>query len=109
MSEEYVKIVVFVPITHADAVREALAESGCGRFNKYEACSFSCRGIGRFRPLEGSDPFIGTTNELQEVEEERIEVICLKSDYPKALAITKKAHPYEEPAIEVYSLISALI
>ena len=54
-----VKIVVFVPVSAADAVRGAMAAAGAGKIGNYDSCSFSSRGIGRFRPLEGANPHIG--------------------------------------------------
>ncbi len=103
---KFVKIAVYVDVAHADAVRGAMADSGAGRFNKYDHCSFSVRGVGRFRPLEGSNPAIGEVGKLEEVEEERIEVICLAERLDDVLAAVRAAHPYEEPAIDVYPLLN---
>lgn len=105
MKKEYVKIVVFVPESHADEVREALAESGCGRMGNYDFCSFSSKGIGRFRPCEGANPFIGESGKIEEVEEERIETICPSESLEGVLVAVKKAHPYEEPAVDVYPIL----
>ena len=104
---ELVKIVVFVPVSHADKIRTALGEAGCGHIGNYDFCSFSVKGVGRFRPLKGANPFIGKIGSIEEVEEERIETVCLKSKLKKALAAIKKAHPYEEPAVDVYPLVSS--
>jgi len=101
-----VKIVVFVPVTHADSVRKALADSGAGHIGNYDSCSFSSRGTGRFRGLEGTKPFIGNPGKIETVEEERIEVICPSSKLENVLAAVKKVHPYEEPAIDVYPLLN---
>lgn len=106
MKKEYVKIVVFVPESHADEVREALSESGCGCMGNYAFCSFSSKGIGRFRPCEGANPFIGESGKIEEVEEERIETICSRENLDSALAAVKKAHPYEEPAIDIYPVLT---
>lgn len=105
MKTKFVKIAVYVDVDHAEDVRKALAESGAGRFNKYDHCSFSTRGIGRFRPLKGANPAIGEVGEIEEVEEEKIETICLSENIEDVLAAVKKAHPYEEPAIDVYPLL----
>ena len=53
------KIVVYVPLTHADAVREAIGQAGGGKLGKYSFCTFTTKGIGRFRPDEGANPHIG--------------------------------------------------
>ena len=105
MNEEFVKIVVYVPSENADKVREALAESGCGKMGNYDFCSFSLKGVGRFRPLKGANPAIGTVDEIEEVGEERIETICRKDDLEKVKAAVKRVHPYEEPVIDVFGLI----
>ena len=98
------KIVVYVPLSHADAVRRAIGEAGGGRLGKYSFCSFSVRGVGRFKPGEGARPHIGTVGQLEEVEEERIEVTCDRPLVEAVIAAVKKAHPYEEVALDVYSL-----
>jgi hypothetical protein len=99
-----VKIVVFVPIAYADKVREAMANSGAGKIGNYSHASFSSRGIGRFKPLSGANPTIGKIGHLEEVEEERIEVICLSEIVRDVIQAIKEAHPYEEPAIDIYTL-----
>ena len=100
------KIVVFAPLSHADVIRKALAEAGAGHIGNYDSCSFSSRGIGRFRGGEDTKPFIGEPGKLEEVEEERIETICPAQKLEEVLAAVKKAHPYEEPAIDVYPLLN---
>ena len=100
-----VKIVIFSPITHADQIREALAEAGAGQLGHYSACSFSSRGVGRFKPLKGSKPFLGQENVMELVEEEKIEVICETGILEKVLAAVKAVHPYEEPAIDIFPLL----
>jgi len=101
-----VKIVVFVPLTHANSVRKAIGDSGAGKIGNYNYCSFSSKGIGRFKPNEKAKPYIGKTNQLEEVEEERIEVICLKNKASEIVKAIKKVHPYEEVALDIYPLIS---
>ncbi len=98
------KIVVYVPLTHADLIRQAIGEARGGKLGKYSFCSFSMRGTGRFKPLEGAQPHIGTVGKLEEVEEERIEVTCDDAVVADVIAAIKKAHPYEEVALDVYKL-----
>ena len=62
-----VKIVVFVPETHTDAVRDAMGKAGAGKIGNYSFCSFSSKGIGRFKPEQGADPHIGKVGKLEEV------------------------------------------
>ncbi len=95
-------LIVYVPVAAAQNVRDAMAKAGAGKVGNYDSCSFSSRGIGRFRPLKGADPAIGSIGKLEEVEEERIEVVIPDDvDTATVIARLKAAHPYEEPAIQV--------
>ncbi len=98
------KIVVFVPLTHTDIVREAMGKAGAGKLGNYTHCSFSSRGIGRFKPGSEANPHIGTIGQLESVEEERIEILCEKSKLKGVIQAMKEVHPYEEVAFDVYSL-----
>ncbi|MBI3619047.1 hypothetical protein HY213_03380 [Candidatus Peregrinibacteria bacterium] len=101
-------LIVYVPVTHAQIVRNALAAAGAGRIGHYDSCSFSMRGTGRFRPQKGAHPAIGKTEKLEEVEEERIEVVIPATPKKKVreiLAAARKVHPYEEPAIHLLPMI----
>lgn len=85
-------------------IREVLAASGAGGIGNYDSCSFSSRGIGRFRPLKGAEPAIGSMGELVEVDEERIEVVAREKDLSRVLQAVTSAHPYEEPAIHLWKM-----
>ena len=98
------KIVIYVPLTHTDKVREAIGMAGGGKLGKYSFCSFSTRGIGRFKPEQGANPHIGEVGKLEEVEEERIEVTCDGEVLTEVIAAIKLVHPYEEIAMDVYTL-----
>ena len=98
------KLVVFVPVAHGDRVREAMGEAGAGVIGNYSHCSFTVRGIGRFRPEPGANPAIGEIGRLEAVEEERIETVCPAASLKAVLAAIRAAHPYEEPAMDVYPL-----
>jgi len=106
MEFSYVKIAVFTPLSHAKAVRKVLADAGAGHIGNYDSCCFSTFGTGRFRPLKGAKPFVGKEGELEEVEEERIEVICEYKELKFILHKLREVHPYEEPAIDVYPLMN---
>lgn len=98
------KIVVFAPRDAAAPVRAALAEAGAGRIGDYDHCTFTGSGQGRFRPLEGADPTIGTVGDISVVDEERIEAVMPRSRRDAVLAALRVAHPYEEPAYDVIEL-----
>jgi hypothetical protein len=99
-----VKIVVFVPERHADIVREVMGRAGAGIIGNYTSCSFSTKGIGRFKPEEGAHPNIGEIGKLESVVEERIEVVCPREKLEEVIKAIKKVHPYEEVALDIYPL-----
>ena len=103
MAKKY-KLAVFVPVSHAEKVRQAIHEAGGGRMGKYSHCSFSSRGVARFKPEQGANPSFGKVGKIEEIEEEKIEVLCEKEVVGKVIAAMKKAHPYEEVAYDVYKL-----
>lgn len=100
-----VKIVVFVPKTHTDIVRQAMGDTGAGRVGSYSHCSYSVDGVGRYKPLEGAHPVIGEVGKFEEVNEERIECVCEKRKAKEVIAAIRKVHPYEEVAFDIYPLI----
>ena len=89
LKSKYYKIVVFVPVKNANALREALSNSGAGNIGNYDFCSFSVKGIGRFRPGKNTNPHIGSEGEIEEVEEERIETICPKDKVKEVIEAVK--------------------
>lgn len=105
MPDETVKLVVFVPETHADIVRKALGKANAGVVGDYKYCSFSVKGVGRYIPMQGAHPAIGKIGKLEEVVEERIETVCYKKDLKKIITAVNKVHPYEEVAYDVYPLV----
>lgn len=99
-------LIIYVPLQNADAIRSVLAANGTGKIGNYDSCSFSTRGTGRFRPLKGADPHLGKIGSVEEVEEERIEVVVTDDvDLKKLLSELRKAHSYEEPAIHVLGMV----
>ena len=106
MTPENVKIVIFVPESHADMVREAMGKAGAGKIGNYSFCSFSSKGAGRFMPEQGANPHIGEVGKLEEVSEERIEVICPKEILEEAINAIKEVHPYEEVVFDIYPLVN---
>jgi len=98
-----VKLVVFVPETHAEAVRNALAATGAGRIGDYEACSFETKGTGRFKSGAEAIPHIGEAGGgLESVQEVRLEVEVARWHLNRVLKSVGAAHPYEEVAYDVY-------
>ena len=98
------KLCYFVPESHLEATKEALFEAGAGRIGDYGSCAWQCEGQGQFRPLAGSDPYIGRQGELEKVKEYRVELVCCDSVIRQAVAALKAAHPYEEPAYDIFRM-----
>lgn len=102
--EELRKLIVFVPEEHAESMRDALGNAGAGSIGDYSHCSFSAAGTGRFLPGEGADPFIGKKGKPEEVKEIRLETIYPAHLEKNILTEMLRAHPYEEPAYDLYPL-----
>ncbi|TVP58389.1 MAG: NGG1p interacting factor NIF3 [Halomonadaceae bacterium] len=98
------KLCYFVPVDYAEATKAAIFAAGGGKIGDYDCCAWQVLGQGQFRPLAGSQPFIGEQGEIERVEEYRVEMVCSDGLIVPALKALKQAHPYEEPAYEVYRL-----
>ena len=103
-SEKLYKITVFVPEGYEDDVRSALGDTGAGWIGNYSHCTFQSKGTGTFKPLEGSNPFIGKVDDIEKVDEYRIETIVTQKNLSNAINKMIQAHPYEEVAYDVYPL-----
>ena len=101
------KLIVNVPLTHADAVRRAMGKAGAGKVGNYTQSSFSVRGLGRFLPGAGANPHTGEPGRLETVEEEQIQVDVLHGDIKAVLSALRESHPYEEIGYEIYPVLSA--
>lgn len=109
--EEYKKLVVFVPVSHVEAVLQAVSEAGAGWIGKYSHCSFQTVGTGTFMPGEGTNPYIGQTGRLEKVDEVRLETIVPAVKQNAVVKAMLQAHPYEEVAYDLYPVeppVSAL-
>jgi len=98
------KIVVYVPESDADKLRDAMGNAGAGIIGNYSNCTFTIRGIGRFKPNKDANPTIGEADKLEEVPEDRIETVCEEDKLKAVLKAIKDIHPYEEPATDVYPI-----
>jgi dinuclear metal center YbgI/SA1388 family protein len=95
------KLVTYVPTSHAEQVRSALWQAGAGHIGHYDLCSFNVNGKGTFRGDDTTGPFIGRPNEMEMVEEVRIEVIYPKHIETQLLKALRATHPYEEVAYDL--------
>jgi dinuclear metal center YbgI/SA1388 family protein len=98
------KWVVMIPVTHTDQVQTALFTAGAGEIGDYRECSWRTAGIGQFLPLQGADPTVGAVGQLETVDEDRLEVVAMRGLRSRVLAALRSAHPYEEPAFDVFEL-----
>ena len=100
-----VKIAFFVPEEHKEVVKAAMFLAGAGGIGNYDQCSWEIEGIGQFRALDGADPFLGAVGEIERVKEFKVEMVCSDSVVKSVIQALKQAHPYEEPAYDVISLL----
>lgn len=100
--ENVYKVAIHTPVDHAESVREAISEAGGGHLGDYSHCTFQIKGEGTFKPLDGSDPFIGQAGELEKVDELKIETIVKEKSLDSVIQSIITTHPYEEPAYDVY-------
>jgi hypothetical protein len=96
---------VFVPAEAVDAVRDAVFEAGAGRIGEYERCSWYTEGTGTFLGGETTDPTIGERGQEERVPELRLETVFPEERHEDVVAALRRAHPYEEPAFDVYPLL----
>lgn len=103
------KIVFYVPESHLQSVKQAVFDTGAGKIGNYDQCCWQVLGRGQFRPLAGAQPFIGevsleTGAPAEEVLEYRVELVCETVCIQQAIDALRQAHPYEEPALDVWQL-----
>ena len=91
----------YVPVDHAEAVKNAMFDAGAGRIGAYDRCSWQTLGQGQFRPLDGSKPFLGERDKVETVAELKIEMVCEAECLDQVVAALRRAHPYETPAFHV--------
>ncbi|MFT3930301.1 MAG: YqfO family protein [Spongiibacteraceae bacterium] len=98
------KLCVYVPTSHVEQVKQAMFDAGAGRIGDYDSCCWQVAGQGQFRPLAGANPFIGSQGNIETVEEYKVELVCEDALIADVVAALKQAHPYEEPAYQVWKL-----
>ncbi|HEV8687618.1 MAG TPA: hypothetical protein VGQ84_10100 [Gaiellaceae bacterium] len=99
------KLVVFVPPEALDVVRDALFDAGAGRIGDYERCSWYTEGTGTFRGGETTSPTVGEKGREERVRELRLETVFPDDRHVEVIDALRRAHPYEEPAFDVYPLL----
>lgn len=102
--EKLLKLAVFVPESHVEEVRQAIAAAGAGHIGNYSHCTFQTAGTGTFLPLDGTNPFIGKPGKLEYAPEFRLETVLPEAVSGRVISAMLKAHPYEEVAYDIYAL-----
>lgn len=100
------RINVYVPLKHAQPLKQAMFDAGAGRIGLYEHCCWQSQGVGQFKPLSGSQAFIGSVGELEQVDELKIEMVCEAHCIKSVVVAMIEAHPYEEPAYDIYQALT---
>ncbi len=100
----YFKLEIFIPESHFAELRKALQKADAGHIGNYDCCLSYSKVIGTWRPLPGTDPFIGKENKISEEEELKVEVTVRGEKLDETLKAVKAVHPYEEPVINVIEL-----
>ncbi len=98
------KLAFFVPSSHVEVVKAAVFAAGGGRIGDYDHCAWQTLGQGQFRPLDGSQPFIGQTGQVEFVEEWKVELVVADDLLAQVVDALKQSHPYETPAYELWRL-----
>ena len=98
------KLAFFVPASHVEVVKAAVFAAGGGRIGDYDHCAWQTLGQGQFRPLDGSQPFLGQAGQVEVVEEWKVELVVADDLIAQVVAALKQSHPYETPAYEVWCL-----
>ena len=96
---------MFVPREALDDVRAAVFAAGAGRIGEYEHCSWYTAGTGTFLGGEGTSPTIGERGREERVAELRLETVFPEERQDAVVAAIRAAHPYEEPAFDIYPLL----
>lgn len=102
------KVIFFVPESHLETVKSAMFDAGAGHIGNYDCCAWQVKGEGQFRPLKGSNAYLGQRNKLEKLEEYRVELVCCEDNIKAAIIALKESHPYETPAFEVLQMIDIL-
>jgi hypothetical protein len=101
------KLVWFVPASHLASTRDAVFVAGAGWIGDYSRCSWSTLGEGTFRGGEGTKPAVGEAGRDERVAEYRVETVVPAAKLEAVVAALRRAHPYEEPAFDVYERVEA--
>jgi structural hemagglutinin/hemolysin toxin protein RtxA len=98
------QISFYVPVTDAEAVKNAMFKAGAGKIGNYACCAWQVLGEGQFLPLEGSSPHLGKIHHLEKAPEYKVEMVCVEEAIQDVMVALRSTHPYEEPAFQIIRL-----
>lgn len=98
----YYKVQVFIPEANSVDFKRELSKRGLAQEGDYEYCFFQTQGTGQFKPVNGSNPYLGKVNEIESVTEMKLEFMISEHQQQLAIDLINQYHPYETP---VYDLI----
>lgn len=98
------QLIFYVPLSHLESVKSALFKAGAGKIGDYDSCAWQTLGTGQFCPLSGSNPFIGSVDQIESLEEYKVEMICEEKNIKQALQALIASHPYQTPAYSVLQM-----
>jgi hypothetical protein len=101
------KICFYVPLSHAETVKNKMFAKGAGKIGHYSCCSWQTLGEGQFMPHADSDPFVGNPEQLEKISEYKVEMVCDDKYIKDVISALLHAHPYEEPAYQVWRINEA--
>ncbi|MDR0931925.1 MAG: divalent cation tolerance protein CutA [Victivallales bacterium] len=99
---EYYKLELYIPVEYAEKMKKALAAVGAGQLGNYDSCIWECAGVGQFRPLPGSEPFLGKAGKIEQVQENKLEMIVRGDRLDAVISSIRSTHPYETPAFQFW-------
>lgn len=99
------KLIYYVPASHLDLTKAAIFKAGAGSIGNYEQCAWQVKGLGQFKPLTGAHPFLGEINQLEQVDEWRVETLVAEHHAKAVKQALQRAHPYEEPAFDFVQIV----
>ncbi|MGV8843482.1 MAG: NGG1p interacting factor NIF3 [Pseudomonas sp.] len=102
------KLCFYVPDSHLEQVKDAVFTAGAGAVGTYDRCCWQVLGQGQFRPLAGSQPFIGERGQIEQVAEWKVELVVADALIAAAVQALRASHPYETPAFDVWRLTDVM-
>ncbi|ENV47835.1 hypothetical protein P255_01697 [Acinetobacter brisouii CIP 110357] len=99
------KLIYYVPESHLESTKQAIFAAGAGGIGNYEQCAWQVKGIGQFKPVKGADPCLGQLDQLEQLEEWRVETIVPEAQAKQVVQALQTSHPYEEPAFEFIQMV----